>query len=71
MATKYCPECRKDCGTTECAINDAGRCAHCGKPPVASTERGGTWVWCASHDAWHRETCAAHPTAHCCRPVAA
>jgi len=70
MATKYCPECRKDCGTAECPMTN-GRCAHCGKPPVESAERNGTWLWCATHDQWHRERCAADVSKHCCTPVAA
>lgn len=72
LMAKYCPECRTECGASTCGgVDERGRCRRCGKPPVDSTEQSGRWLWCTQHDQWHRQSCSADATTHCCTGVAA
>lgn len=53
----YCPACRLACDE-EFPLDDAGRCAACGRTPVNAETVRRTWHWCADHRAWHDVACS-------------
>jgi len=67
----FCPECRSTCGVEACLTEEGGRCARCGKPPVAAADRDRPWLWCSQHGQWHDSPCPEDAARHCCAPPVA
>jgi hypothetical protein len=70
MAKLYCPQDRCECGTEACPTDAEGKCARCGKPPVAWEDRDKKHFWCTVHSQWHEAPCMEDRQRHCCAEAA-
>src|ERR1041384_3120004 len=52
----FCPECWKFLDDTW-DLDLLGRCLISKKEPIKLEGVTATWLWCRTHDAWHRRSC--------------